>query len=423
MSRLICFGSLADSLLMMQSQWSHTTLEWSRFVTIVKQTHDLDIVSYDKLFDILKQCQKEVNEILAERIAKNANPLAFVAAAQQYLDSYCQAPKSHKSYAPSSKQSSFTRYHVPTRHKGKAIANHSHLYLSQLLKKTMIWNKLREIRICRKNLAFIAKYKNDNQTSQFRNQRTVTVVGARETVGSQECRKPKRVKDYTYHREKMLLCKQAEKGVPLQVEQADWLEDTDEEIDEQELEAHYSYMEKIQEVPTADSGTNTEPLEKVQYDTEYNVFANERQHFKQPESINNTCVVEKVDSNVILDSPDMCNNDNQAGQNAKACDDERVALANLITNLKLNIDENKKIQNQLKKANASLIQELKECKTTLKETNRTLGESNSTRDSCLISLPNKQIELEMYKTLNDRTIDYDKLERKLNETLGLLAQK
>ncbi|GKG28380.1 hypothetical protein Tco_0406707, partial [Tanacetum coccineum] len=36
-----------------------------------------------------------------------------------------------------------------------------------------------------------------------------------------------------------------EQGVPLQAEQADWLEDTDEEIDEQELEAHYSYMAKI----------------------------------------------------------------------------------------------------------------------------------------------------------------------------------
>nr|GFC42226.1 hypothetical protein [Tanacetum cinerariifolium] len=35
---------------------------------------------------------------------------------------------------------------------------------------------------------------------------------------------------------------------------------TDEEIDEQELEAHYSYMAKIQEVPTADSGTDSKPL-------------------------------------------------------------------------------------------------------------------------------------------------------------------
>nr|GEV58734.1 hypothetical protein [Tanacetum cinerariifolium] len=125
-------------------------------------------------------------------------------------------------------------------------------------------------------------------------------------TGMQETKKGK---DYTYHKEKMLLCKQAEKGVPLQVEQADWLEDTNEEIDEQELEAHYSYMTKIQQVPTVDSGTDTEPLEKVQYNADYNVFANARQHSEQPVSINNTCVVENVDSNVKPDSPDICNDD------------------------------------------------------------------------------------------------------------------
>ncbi|GJV86351.1 hypothetical protein Tco_1530289, partial [Tanacetum coccineum] len=75
------------------------------------------------------------------------------------------------------------------------------------------------------------------------------------------------------------------------------------------------------------------------------------------------------------------------------------------------------------KANTSLAHELKECKSILAETSRTLGESNSIRDSCLIALQNKQTEFETYKTLNDRIVDYDKLEHKLNETLGLLAQK
>nr|GEX00840.1 hypothetical protein [Tanacetum cinerariifolium]GEY88391.1 hypothetical protein [Tanacetum cinerariifolium] len=102
---------------------------------------------------------------------------------------------------------------------------------------------------------------------------------------------------------------------------------------------------------------------------------------------------------------------------------ERVVLANLIATLKLDVDENKKIQKQLKKANTSLACELKECKTILAKTSRTLGESNTIRDSFLIALQNKRTELETYKTLNDRTVDYDKLEHKLNETLGLLAQK
>nr|GEY02294.1 hypothetical protein [Tanacetum cinerariifolium] len=110
-------------------------------------------------------------------------------------------------------------------------------------------------------------------------------------------------------------------------------------------------------------------------------------------------------------------------QNDVECDDGRIALANLIENLKLDVDENKKIQNQLKKANASFTHELTECKSILAETSRTLEESNSIRDSCLVTLQTKQTAFEKYKACNDRTVDYDKLEHKLNETLGLLAQK
>ncbi|GKG03553.1 hypothetical protein Tco_0311189, partial [Tanacetum coccineum] len=123
----------------------------------------------------------------------------------------------------------------------------------------------------------------------------MTVAGNREKVGSQvvqqtgiqcfnckgyghyakECRKRKRAKDYAYHKEKMMMCKQAEQGVPLQAEQANWLENTDEEIDEQELEAHYSYMAKIQEVsPEEESSSTGQPLEQVQNHDESNVYDN-----------------------------------------------------------------------------------------------------------------------------------------------------
>nr|GEX48694.1 hypothetical protein [Tanacetum cinerariifolium] len=343
--------------------------EWSRFVTIVKQQHKLDEVSYHKLFDILKQYQKEVNELRAERLARNANPLALVATAQTNQDPYYQTPKSHKSYVPSSKPIILTRSHTTTRYKGKEIAKpitppsepaseedsdpeqaqrdkdmHKNLaliakYFKKIYKPTN--NNLKTSSNSRnKNVDTTPRYKNENQSGQFRNQRTMNVSRARENVGSpvvqqsgiqcfnckefghfaKEYIKPKRVKDSAYHKEKMLLCKQAEKGVPLQAEQYDWLADTDEEIDEQELEVHYSYMAKIQEVPTADTGTDLEPLK-------------------------------------------------QNDQNDVESDDERVALANLIANLKLDT------------------------------------------------------EFEKYKAFNDRTIDYDKLKRKLNETLGQLAQK
>nr|GFC55174.1 hypothetical protein [Tanacetum cinerariifolium] len=203
----------------------------------------------------------------------------------------------------------------------------------------------------------------------------------------------------------------------------DWLTDTDEEVNEQELEAHYSYMAKIQEVPTADLGTYSEPVEHVQNNDGYNVFANHLQHSEQSKFVSNTCLVETDDSNVIPNSPDIYEDDIQNEQNDVESDDERVAFPNLIANLKLDVEENKKIQKQLKKTNTTLAQELKECKTILAETSKSLEESISVRDSCLVTLQTKQTEFEKYKAFNDRTIDYDKLKSKLNEALGQLSQK
>nr|GEX79184.1 hypothetical protein [Tanacetum cinerariifolium] len=121
-----------------------------------------------------------------------------------------------------------------------------------------------------------------------------------------------------------------------------------------------SYMAKIQEVPTAESGIDSEPVEHVQNNVGYNVFTNVLQHSEQSELVSNTCLVEMDDRNVIPDSPDMCKDDIHNDQNDVESDDERVALANLIANLKLDVDENKNIQKQLKKANTTLAQELKE---------------------------------------------------------------
>nr|GEW83150.1 hypothetical protein [Tanacetum cinerariifolium] len=45
-------------------------------------------------------------------------------------------------------------------------------------------------------------------------------------------------------------------------------------------------------------------------------------------------------------------------------------------------------------------------------TSRTLGKSNTIRDSCLVALQTKQTEFEKYKPCNDRTVDYDKLKKR-----------
>ncbi|GJV09056.1 hypothetical protein Tco_1346712 [Tanacetum coccineum] len=105
---------------------------------------------------------------------------------------------------------------------------------------------------------------------------------------------------------------------------------------------------------------SSKPMAEIPYTTEYNVFAVETQHTKQPEFRIYTSLMEKVDSNTTPNSSNMCNNEFEDDQNADDHEDERVMLANLIANLKLDIDENKTIQNQLRKANDALTHELKE---------------------------------------------------------------
>nr|GEX31905.1 hypothetical protein [Tanacetum cinerariifolium] len=375
--------------------------------------NNLTVTTMQVNVQFLQQLQPEWS-----RLARNANPLALVATAQADQNKYYQTSRSHKSHAPSSKPSIPTRSHTTTRNKGNEIAKPITPPSKTTSEEDSDLGQAQRDKDMQKNLVLLqntSRRSTNLPTTTLEHPQTprtrmwIRIYGSRMTTSqdslgnrgrefgyfAKECRKPKRVKDSAYHKEKMLLCKQAEQGVPLQAEQYDWLADMDEEVDEQELEAHYSYMAKIQDVPTTDSGTDSEPVEQWKLMIEMSVL------------IHPICV------RMIF----------RMKKNDVESDDERVALANLIANLKLDVDENKKIQKQLKKANTTLAQELKECKTILAETSKSLGESISVRDSCLVALQTKQAEFETYKEFNDRTIDYGKLERKLNEALGQLAQK
>ncbi|GKA07371.1 hypothetical protein Tco_0686595 [Tanacetum coccineum] len=163
--------------------------EWQRFVTLVKKSQELKIVSYHKLYDILKQHQNEVNEIRAERLTRTANPLAL-------------------------------KIYKPTNNNLKTSSNTSRAHQDNTLRI--------------------------NIGTGYDNQMAVNVTGARENV-ARECRKQKRAKDAAYYKEKMILYKQEEAGFQSNAEQADWKDDTDDEPADYELEAHYVYMAKIQE--------------------------------------------------------------------------------------------------------------------------------------------------------------------------------
>ncbi|GJR64159.1 putative ribonuclease H-like domain-containing protein [Tanacetum coccineum] len=87
------------------------------------------------------QFQNEVNNIRSERLARSANPLALLTAAQPNLDNYYEAPVPQRSDAPSTKQYSYTR----------STANFQDI-------KWKSSNKLGGIRICNGILGTLAKY-------------------------------------------------------------------------------------------------------------------------------------------------------------------------------------------------------------------------------------------------------------------------
>ncbi|GJT71391.1 hypothetical protein Tco_1030677 [Tanacetum coccineum] len=150
--------------------------EWSRFVTLVNQSEKIDIISYHRLFDILKQFQKEKDSDPEQvRGTGKAKNLALL----QSISRQTYKPTNQQ---PSNSSNSKTRLKIP-------------------------------------------------QQGSLGIKEQWTVAGLNKVF--------------------------------LQAEQADWLEDTDEEIDEQELEAHYSYMAKIQEVSPEESSSTGQPLEQV----------------------------------------------------------------------------------------------------------------------------------------------------------------
>nr|GEY39413.1 retrovirus-related Pol polyprotein from transposon TNT 1-94 [Tanacetum cinerariifolium] len=177
------------------------------------------------------------------------------------------------------------------------------------------------------------------------------VAGARETVGttvlrkfgiqcynckefghvSRECQKPKWAKDASYHKKKMLLCKQEEAGFQLNVEQADWRDDIDDEPKDQELEAHYMYMVQIQEV--------------------------------NPDAVDNSCP--------IFDSEPLQKDDDDDLAN------ERDLLASLIEKLKCEIDDSKNRNKFLETSNKALVDKLKGQIEDYKNKNKSLESSNN----------------------------------------------
>nr|GFA11357.1 hypothetical protein [Tanacetum cinerariifolium] len=194
---------------------------YSRFYKMMNELikNQCKVTNHQLNVQLLLQLQPEWQR--AKKIARVANPLTLVAQ---------QQPVYHSQHHPNQfTRNSLTRsQQAATRNRGKAIVNSPQPIYDQ---ESHMVDEDDEMHVAR------------------------------------ECQKPKRVKDATYHREKMLLCKQEEAVIQMNVEQADWRDDTDDdELENQELEAHYMYMAQLQQVsPDATDSVpifHDEPLQK-----------------------------------------------------------------------------------------------------------------------------------------------------------------
>nr|GEX30249.1 hypothetical protein [Tanacetum cinerariifolium] len=220
--------------------------EWKRFVTLVKQSQELKTVSYHKLYDILKQHENEVNEIRAERLARTANPLALVAQQQPVYH-----PQNHPTHYT---QNSSTRtQEAATRNRGKAIVNSPLPIYDQ--EPTMVaeedeMSKDKEIDKLMDliSLSFKKIYKPTNNNLQ-------TSLNTSKTNQDNSLRINREV--------------------------------TPDAVDNSG--------------PIFDS----EPLQKVPNNDNYNVFAIESEHPKQSKSVNDTYLIKHYEHKVIIDSLGM----------------------------------------------------------------------------------------------------------------------
>nr|GEZ06257.1 hypothetical protein [Tanacetum cinerariifolium] len=105
---------------------------------------------------------------------------------------------------------------------------------------------------------------------------------------------------------------------------------------------------------------DSEPLQKVSNDNNYNVLAIESEHPEQSKSVHDTYPIEQDEHNVIIDSLDMSYDKEQLDQDDD--DDlanERELLASLIEKLKCEIDDNKNRNKFLETSNNVLVDKLK----------------------------------------------------------------
>ncbi|GJS41309.1 integrase, catalytic region, zinc finger, CCHC-type containing protein [Tanacetum coccineum] len=284
--------------------------EWSKYVTLTRQKYILKKEHYDVLYDYLSQFEPHVNASKAKKAARNHDPLALVA------NSYAHASHSHATITQHYSTPTNNRLRTSSNTRNQAVIQDGHVDIQS------------------KNVGYAGNGKKNVQCYNCNGKGHY----------ARECPKP-RVRDAKYFREKILLAAKDEAGVNLDAEENDFMPINaygDDQLEE--LNASVIMMAHIQ--PTNDK-SDAEPT----YDAEL--------ISEKLETVIHTSADDQIDSDIIFNDPYVDNNSGQAEHDPNAHDQPYADIETLIYNVQVEAQNQRKINNELKKQKSLFQKELK----------------------------------------------------------------
>ncbi|GJV02886.1 hypothetical protein Tco_1336455 [Tanacetum coccineum] len=306
----------------------------SKYVTMVRHNQTGETVSYDMLYDSLVEFEPHVLASKAKKAAKNHDPLALIA------HSNASSSQSHanSSYSPQpyyvTHPSSVVDYEDEYQGELQGDSQEDKLTTAMMLLARAITQK---------------KWNDDSNQIIRRVPRTESTPG-KENVQcynynekchyARDCQKP-RVRDAKYFREQMLLAMKDEAGSNLNYEENDFMLDTS----------------------CADGNAETVPSHDAKAVNKVNASSkvHEQMRNEKRKIIIQTSHDDQIDSNIIFDDPYVENNGGTSDHDSND-HDEYHKIQMLAYDVQREAENQKRLNNELKKQKMLLQKELETCK-------------------------------------------------------------
>ncbi|GKC39587.1 putative ribonuclease H-like domain-containing protein, partial [Tanacetum coccineum] len=387
--------------------------EWSKYVTMVRHNQTRETVSYDMLYDSLVQFEPHVLASKAKKAAKNHDPLALIAhsnasSSQSHANSsyspqpyYVTHPSSVVDYEDEyqgelqgdSQEDKLTtammllaraitqKFSTPTNNRLRTSSNTRNQAVIQdgqvdIQTKNAGYggNGNKNVGRQSRNQAFNAGNGNDDSNQIIQCVSRTKLIPGKANVQCYNCNKKghyardyqkPRVRDAMYFREQMLLAMKDEARSNLNSEENDFMlvtsygEDTIEE-----LTAAVMLMARIQ---PADDNAETVPSYDAKAVSEVNASSkdHEQMRHEKRKTIIQTFDDDQMDSNIIFDNPYVENNGGTSDHDSND-HDEYHKIQMLAYDVQREAENQKRLNNELKKQKMLLQQEFETCKDRVK---------------------------------------------------------